>query len=274
MLVGRIKTTIELAKASWEVLKADKELVALPVISAIAAITVALSFLIPFGFLEGTESVGTSEYILLGALYLALAFITIFFNTALVYAANERLSGGDPTLRSAIAGAARHIPQIFVWALISATVSVILRSLQERSGLLGRLVIGLVGMAWTLVTFLVIPVYVIEDVGVVDSVKRSASLFKRTWGENVAAQVGFGLLGFLGVIPFLLIGAGAVSAGGSIAAIGVIIAVLGVATVSATIAALNGIFQTALYHYASSGATPGEFFNDDNFAHAFVPRNR
>ena len=214
------------------------------------------------------------EHAPLGALYLALAFVTVFFNTALVYAANERLSGGDPTLRSAIAGAARHIPQIFVWALISATVSVILRSLQERSGLLGRIVIGLVGMAWTLVTFLVIPVFVVEDIGVVDSVKRSATLFKRTWGENVAARVGFGLLGFLGVIPFLLIGAGAVAAGGSIAAIGVIIAVLGVAAVIATIAALNGIFQTALYHYASSGATPGDFFNDDNFAHAFVPRNR
>ncbi len=270
----RIRTTIELAKASWEVLKADKELIALPVFSAIASVIVALSFLIPLGFLEGTEEVGTGEYIVLGVVYLALAFVTIFFNTALVYAANERLSGGDPTLRSAIAGAMKHIPQIFVWALISATVSVILRAIQQRSGFLGRIVIGLVGLAWTLVTFLVIPVYVVEEVGAVDSIKRSAELFKRTWGENVAAQVGFGLIGFLAMIPAFLIGAGAISIGGSVAAVGVIIAVLIVAVVSAVVAALSGIFQTALYHYASAGTTPGDYFNNDNFAHAFTPRNR
>ena len=272
--MGRIATTIELAKASWEVLKADKELIALPVISAVASIVVLLSFLIPLGFLEGTEELGTTDYVFLGALYLAMAFITIFFNTALIYAANERLSGGDPTLRSAIAGASKHIPQIFVWALISATVSLILRSIQERSGFLGRIVIGLVGMAWTLVTFLVIPVYVVEDLGAIDSIKRSAVLFKRTWGENVAAQVGFGLIGFVAVLPFFLIGAGAVSVGGSVAAVGVIIAVLGVALVTAIIAALSGIFQAALYHYASAGTTPGDYFNDTNFSHAFTPRNR
>ncbi len=272
--MGRIATTIELAKASWEVLKADKELIALPVFSAIASVVVALSFLIPLGFMEGTEEVGTGEYVLLAVVYLALAFVTIFFNTALVHAANERLEGGDPTLRSAIAGAAKHIPQIFVWSLISATVSVILKSIQERSGLLGRIVIGLVGLAWTLVTFLVIPVYVVENLGAVDSIKRSAELFKRTWGENVAAQVGFGLIGFVAVLPFILVGGAALSVGGSIAAAGVILAVLGVAVISATVAALSGIFQTALYHYASAGTTPGDYFNDTNFAHAFTPRNR
>ena len=272
--MGRIATTIELAKASWNVLKADKELVILPVLSGIASIIVALTFLIPTGFLRGSESVGTVEYILLAALYLAMAFVTIFFNTALVHAANERLSGGDPTVGSAIAGATRHIPQIFVWAAISATVSVILRSLQERAGLLGRIVIGIIGLAWTLVTFLVIPVYVVENVGVREAITRSANLFKRTWGENVAAQVGFGLLGFLAIIPFIAIAALAFSAGESVAAVGVVVAVIGIVAVSVILAALNAIFQTALYHYASSGAVPGGYFNDDNFAHAFVPRNR
>ena len=273
--MGRIATTIELAKASWQVLKADKELVALPVLSGVASIVVALTFLIPAGFLEGSESVGTVEYILLGALYLAMAFVTIFFNTALVYAANERLSGGDPTIGSALAGASKHIPQIFVWAAISATVSVILRSLQERAGLLGRIVIGIVGLAWTLVTFLVIPVFVVENVGVREAISRSANLFKRTWGENVAAQVGFGLLGFVAVLPFILLAVLAMASGSEgFAAIGIVVAVVGVICVSVVLAALNAIFQTALYHYASSGSVPGGYFNDDNFAHAFVQRRR
>jgi hypothetical protein len=273
--MGRIATTIELAKASWRVLKADKELLLLPVFSGLASILVAASFLVPAGYWRGSESVGTVEYILLGALYVALAFVTIFFNTALVYAANERLSGGDPTVGSALSGAARHIPQIFVWAAISATVSVILKSLQERSGFLGQIVIGLVGLAWTLVTFLVIPVFVIEKVGVRESISRSANLFKRTWGENVVARVGFGLLGFLAVVPFALIAVGAVSSGSeAIAAVGLLIAVLGIIGVSVVLSSLNAIFQTALYHYASTGSVPGDYFDDANFAHAFVPRRR
>ena len=271
----RIATTIELAKASWAVLKADKELVVLPVMSGVASIIVALTFLIPTGFLRGAESVGTVEYILLGVLYLAMAFVKIFFNTALVYAANQRLSGGDPTVGSAIAGAAKHIPQIFVWSAISATVSVILKSLQERAGFIGQIVIGLVGLAWTLVTFLVIPVFVIENVGVREALSRSASLFKRTWGENVAAQVGFGLLGFIATLPFILLAVAAMASGSdALVAVGVLIAVVGVIGVSVVMAALNAIFQTALYHYADSGRVPGGYFNDDDFAHAFVPRRR
>lgn len=273
--MGRIATTLELAKASWRVLKADKELVVLPVMSGVASIIVALTFLVPAGFLSGADSVGTVEYVLLAALYLAMAFITIFFNTALVYAAHERLSGGDPTVGSAISGAAKHIPQIFVWAAISATVSVILKSIQERAGFLGQIVIGLVGLAWTLVTFLVIPVFVIENVGVRESLSRSATLFKGTWGENVAARVGFGLLGFVATLPFILIAGLAMSSGtDAIAAVGVLVAVVGVVGVSVVLAALNAIFQTALYHYASSGSVPGDYFDDDNFAHAFVPRRR
>ena len=273
--MGRIATTIELAKASWNVLKADKELVILPILSGVASIVVALTFLVPLGFLEGTESISTVEYVLLGALYLAMAFVTIFFNTALVHAANERLSGGDPTVGSAIAGAAKHLPQIFVWAAISATVSVILKSLQERAGILGQIVIGIVGLAWTLVTFLVIPVFVVENVGVREALSRSASLFKRTWGENVAAQVGFGLLGFLAALPFILVAVLAVSSGsGAIVAGGIVVAVVGIVSVSVILSALNAIFQTALYHYASSGSVPGQYFDDANFAHAFVPRRR
>lgn len=273
--MGRIATTIELAKASWQVLKADKELVVLPIMSGVASIVVALTFLIPAGFLSGAESVGTVEYILLAALYLAMAFVTIFFNTALVYAANERLTGGDPTVGSALSGAARHLPQIFVWSAISATVSVILKSLQERAGFIGQIVIGIVGLAWTLVTFLVIPVFVVESVGVREAINRSASLFKRTWGENVAAQVGFGLLGFVAALPFVLVAFLAMSSGsGAIAAIGVLVAVVGIVGASVVLAALNAIFQTALYHYASSGNVPGGYFNTDHFAHAFVPRRR
>ncbi|HSG79634.1 MAG TPA: DUF6159 family protein [Acidimicrobiia bacterium] len=262
--MGRISNTITLAKASWQVLKADKELVALPVISLVATLIVAFSFLAPIAFATGgqefaAESMGTGDYILLGLMYVSLAFVTIFFNAALVSAAMERMDGGDPTIGSAIRGALGRIHRILPWAIVSATVSVILRALEERAGTLGRIVIGIIGVAWSLVTFLVVPVLVVENVGVTDAVKRSGALFKKTWGENVAAQVGFGLLGFLVVLPAILIAAGAFYIGETIGLLVLVLAVVWILGASMVIAALNGVFQAALYRYAAGLETPSAF---------------
>lgn len=274
--MGRINRTLELAGSSWRVLKADKELVLLPVLSLVATIAVAFSFLWPIvrtctDTLGGDAAceLGGTDYVVLAIAYVALAFVTIFFNAALVHAANERMGGGDPTVGSAIRGALARVHRILPWALVSATVSFVLRSLEERAGMLGRIVLGIVGIAWSLVTFLVIPVLVIEDVGVTDAVKRSGALFKRTWGENVAAQVGFGLLGFLLALPAIAVLWLGFTAGGA-AAVAAIVAGVGWIILSAlVVTALSGIFQTALYRYAT-GASTGAF--DGDLTNAFVPK--
>ena len=274
--MGRIGRTLELAKSSWRVLKADKELVLLPVLSLIATIIVAVSFLWPI-VSSCTETIGSTssceiggaDYVILAVAYVTLAFITIFFNAALVHAANERMEGGDPTVGSAIRGAIGKIHRILPWAIVSATVSLILRSIEERAGIVGRVVIGIIGIAWSLVTFLVIPVLVIENVGVVDAVKRSGTLFKRTWGENMAAQVGFGLLGLLAALPAIAVVALGFNAGGAAAVVAIAIGVGWLLLVTLVLAALNGIFQTALYRYAS-GLDTGAF--DANLEQAFAPK--
>ena len=276
--MGRIQRTFQLAGSSWQVLKADKELVALPVLSLLATLTVAATFLFPIlrsctvdtAAGEAACSFGTADYVVFGVLYVALAFITIFFNAALVHAANERMNGGDPTIGSALRGAMSRIHRIFPWALVSATVSVILRAIEERAGTFGRIVSGLAGVAWSLVTYLVIPVLVIEDVGVVDGVKRSGAMFKKTWGENVAAQVGFGLIGFLAAIPAIAVIGIGVAAGGALAVILIGIGVLWIVLASLVVATLSGIFQTALYRYAS-GIPTGAFATSELDA-AFAPK--
>ena len=205
--MGRIRNTIDLAKASWNVLKADKELMVLPLLSFLFTIVVLIVVVVPVLFIGNDLSEGTSEldpgplgYVLLIIAGLAATFITVFFNAAVVSGANERLTGGDPTVKSSINGAMSRIHRLLPWAIIVATVNLILQAIEERAGALGRFVIGLIGMAWRVVTFLVVPILVLENIGPVDAVKRSASLFKKTWGENLAGQVGFGLLGFVAVL--------------------------------------------------------------------------
>jgi len=193
----------DLVKASASVLRQDKELLLFPLISSGALILVALCFLIPaagLGALDGLErdNLSAGHYLLAFLFYFSQYFVIFFFNTALVGAAMIRLEGGDPTVADGLRIAYSKIGAILGYAAIAATVGLILRSLQERAGFLGRIVVGLVGMAWTLATFLVVPVLVARDVGPLDAVKESVELLKRTWGENLAGNVGinlaFGLL--------------------------------------------------------------------------------
>ena len=107
-------------------------------------------------------------------MYVALAFVTIFFNAAVIGTAMKRLKGEDATISDGLALARQHIGKIFVWALITATVGMILRTIQERSGIIGRILLGIVGIAWTVLTFFVVPVLLYEPVGVGESIKRSA----------------------------------------------------------------------------------------------------
>jgi hypothetical protein len=268
---------MQLARASWEVLKADKELIALPVISLLSTLVVAASFLVPMAWVGRSETEQNPAWVILPlafAAYLVLAYITIFFNAALVHAANERLEGGDPTVGSALRGAAARAGRLFLWALLSATVSALLRAVEERAGTLGKVISGIAGMAWSLVTFLVIPILVMEDLRVGEALKRSAALFKGTWGENVAARVGFGLLGILLVLPGIAAIAGAFALGSSTdtvtgamnVAVNPLLLTLGVLwilAVALVLSTLSGIFQTALYRYAAGKPSQGAFGSAD-----------
>ena len=256
-----IRRSIELMKQSWAVLKHDRELIWLPVISALVAGIVAAIILIPVGLSQDWDAVsGTGEsasqqvgggvYLAIAGLTLALAFISIFFRAALVSGAHERMMGGDPTVRSAIAGALERLPKLFGWAVITTIVGSILRAMEQRAGLLGRIVVNMVGMAWAVTTFLVIPVIVIENSGAIDSTKRSVALFRHTWGENLSAQVGFGLIGFLAFIPIVILAAIGATIGTLLGFVLIAVAVMAGIALITVLSALGAIFQTALYHYA------------------------
>ena len=205
------------------------------------------------------------------AMWVTLAIITVFFNAAIVSAANERMNGGNPTVNSALGGAMAHIGPIVVWGLISATVSQVLRNLQQRSGILGRIVIGFVGMAWALVTFLVLPVLVIEGVGVKAAVVRSKDLFRRTWGEQMVgnATIGIGsMLMMLAAVP--VVGLFVVTGVTPLIVAGITLGVLWIAAVGTLSSAMSGIFQTALYRYASAGEIPAGY-SPEHFQAAFRP---
>jgi hypothetical protein len=243
-------------------LSADVEIVFFPVMSAISSILLAAGFFFPMfqsGLLRDlAQKNGHSEvYLLLFVWYYLNYFAVIFFNSALVGCANIRLTGGDPTVRDGLRIAVQHIDRIAYWAFIAATVGVILGMLRDRSrGFLGRILAGGLGLAWTLVTYLIIPVIILEDRTTCDSMGRSAELFKKRWGEEVAGSFGFGLLNILFLLPGIALGLLLCKVD---PALGIITVVWYVLILAAISSAVKGIFTVVLYRYASTGELPGNF---------------
>ena len=268
-----------LIKASAGVLSKDKELLVFPLLSSVCTLIVLAAFLLPafgMGALDGLREGGgmsPTAYVFAFLFYLVQYFVIFFFNSALVGAAMIRLEGGDPTLGDGLRIASSKVVPILGYAAIAATVGMILRAIQERAGFLGRLVAGFLGVAWTLASFLVVPVLVSRDVGPIDAVKESAVLLKKTWGENLIGQGGVGLVfGFI-FFALIILGGGAIIAAattGNGVLIGLVVAVVIVALLLAGLvqAALSGIYSAALYRYAV-GAGDSEGFDAQMLGQAF-----
>ncbi len=275
----RLSNSWELTKASASVLAADKELVVFPIISTILMVVVSAGFMVPMFVVKGgaNRTYDGPTTILLGFFFYTVTYFCIFFcNSALVGAALIRLRGGDPTVNDGFRIAFGKTGLILQYAMISATVGMILRSIQEEAGLLGRIVAGLFGMAWNLATFLAVPVMVSENVGPLEAIKRSTELLKRTWGEQVVGNFGVGavttLAGFGLTLLFvpLIIFAG--SAGATPIVVATVIGYVGSLMVLGLISAtLSGIYTAALYRYAAEG-TIGEGFASEMVERAFLPK--
>jgi hypothetical protein len=278
--MGRWARSKALASASWGVLRADKELMVLPLISGVASLAIAATFLVPtFLTSRTTDAYGETTlqpsllgYVLMFAMYIALAYVAIFFKAAMICGADERMRGGNPSVGSALAGAGSCAGRLLPWAIVTATVSVILRSLEERAGLLGRFVIGIVGMAWAVVTFLVLPILIFEQVGVGAAVKRSTSMLKATWGENLIVNAGIGLISFLLAVPGVLVMVAGAATGTALGfGVTVVIGVVWLIGVACWSSAMSAVFQLALYRYATQAELPQQFATID-LGSAFGPK--
>ena len=269
--MGKFSRSWALAKASMAVLRSDKELLVFPLVSTAVTLIVAATFILPmFGMgmfrnlEDGSGGMPAMFYAWLFCFYLVQYFVIFFFNTALVGAAMIRLDGGDPTVADGLRIARGKWTTILGYAAIAATVGMLLRALEQRAGFVGRIVIGMVGVAWTVATYLTVPVLVARDVGPIEAVKESATLLKGTWGENLIGNGGiglaFGLLyALLAVVALAIVG---FLASQEMVALGVAVmavAVLAIMMLALVQAALSGIYSAALYRFAVQGDTPAGF---------------
>jgi hypothetical protein len=274
----KITNSWELVKESWRVLQADKELMVFPILSSIGVVVITLTFIFPLllaGFFDSvTQNGGEIAGIIVLFLFYVVQYTVIFFaNTALVGAAMIRLRGGDPTVNDGLRIASSRFGVILGYALIAATVGMILRAISSRGGTIGRIISSLFGLVWNVATFLVVPVLAIENVGPIDAIKRSVELLKRTWGEQIAGNLGlgafFGLvtLGlFIVAIPAFILIASTKSL--ALIIVALVVFLLVIVLLGLVHSTLNGIYTAAVYQYATDGKVSG-FFSEQLVQNAF-----
>jgi hypothetical protein len=273
-MFDRIILNWQLAICSLKVLLHNKRLLVFPVISSIATMLVFLGFVAPFLFVpevfvteqpDGTMAFGKPWWMAIVAFiyYFVCFFVTIFFNTALMSCAFIHFNGGKPTLEDGLRCAIARLPQIAVWALVSATVLMILKVIQNACNKnVGKAITAILGTAWMVITYFVLPVLVVERVGPFTAIKRSVQILKQTWADALVGRAGIGLFIFVISLPGVLLAVATFFTILVFLPVGLVllaITIMYFLFVATLGSALKVIFCGALYQYAAIGEVPEGF---------------
>lgn len=259
--MGKIKRGWELTKKSWGVLRDNPALVRFPLYGGVLTLIMAIVVVGPGLYLiEDGKLAPGAPLVIIG--FFLLSFIGTYFSVGLAAAANKIFQGENATVADGLAVSRANVGPIFGWALLSATLGVLF-SLLENQGIVGQIIGRLLNFAWSLITFLAVPVIAIEGTGPIETVKRSATLFRERWGQQITGNLAIGgLVALLGILPAILLIVAGVAIWASSGFIGALLVIVGIilfAVAALISSALNGIFGVALYHYAGEGATIGPF---------------
>ncbi len=274
--MGTFSRSWSLVEQSFAVLRQNRSLVWFPILSGICELLVIISFVLPIWYFlnfdvsqTGEGYSGYSYYLIVFLFYFINFFIITFFNVGLVYCAHKNLHGEKTTFKEGLDFALSNIKKIFAWVLLAATIGTILRVISDKAGILGKIFSGVAGIAWGLVTFLIVPVLIFENKSVVDSAKFSVELFKKTWGEQISGRISMNVVFlFFGIIPFPLI----VILLYFLSTIGIfslsLLVTMGIVYffyilfLMVLSTSLNGIFTAVLYMYANDKTIPSSFNQD------------
>jgi hypothetical protein len=272
----RLENGWKLTISSFKILRANKQLIIFPILSGASLLLIIGSFVVVSLAVNGWDVDNIGElrgnlkyYGILFLFYLVNYFVVVFFNMALVHCTRSYFKGEEVSLGSGLRFSMTRIGAIFSWAVFAATVGLILRVIQENTGIIGKIITGIIGIVWSIATFFVVPVIAYENVGPVGAFKRSAQLMKDKWGESLAAGFSFGLIQFL---AFLIIGIPLFLLGSAVHVfVGIALGVAGIFIVMSILSAAQTIFISAVYHNINGDVN--KYFDQQLVDGLFVQKN-
>jgi len=195
-------------------------------------------------------------------IYLLSMFLATFFNVAFFHQIISALKGEAVSVNAGFQFAFSRIQAILLWSLFAGAIGLLIKTLEERVGLVGKIVLRLVGTAWSVASVFVIPVLIMEpDKNPVNVLRKSALTLKKTWGESLAGYLGLQMTGLVVLFfSFFILGGGVF---GSIALHSpwiLLAAFLGWILLLVSFAYLTNVasqvYRCALFLYASEGNIP------------------
>lgn len=278
---GRITKGFRAIGTSWDLLKRRPSLLVLPAISAVTVTIAAYAIFVPVLYfdhdlLPGKLALGLAAL----AMALPFTFVTTFCNVGFIAMVQMHWAGEEPSIRQGLREARRRLKTIVLWTLLTTTVGALLRALEEIPGIgavAGRILTMVGAAAWSLATYFVVPVLVVEDVNVRQGLRRSASVFRKRWGETLTGGVTIGAaFGILTLPACFLLGGGMVafeSGSDTTGLVLIALAVLWAAPLLAVSSALTEMFQLVLYREATEGTLP-RGLNQADLGNAIHERKR
>ncbi len=293
VILEKLQRSWLLFRRSVQVILENPKLLVFPIVTGVLTTAIALFFLAPvavvflapnwvqagkFQALAHTvgffriQNAGSFNFqlqpfgsALLAGLYLMNMFLatmaSVAFNSEILEALNNR----PVSIRRGLLVACSRWKAVLLWSLVAGAVGLIIRALEERWAFFGRLVAGLIGLAWSTASIFAIPI-IVRDHSVTNPfgiLTRSAQTIKRTWGEMLAGYVGMrgtNLMVVWGSILFwMATGASALLFKNpwillmGIPWLGIIIAYSYVTSIA------SRVYLCALYLYASDGVVPGYY---------------
>jgi hypothetical protein len=277
-----------LLKTSLSVIARNKVLLVFPIVTFICTVVIALFFLAPpllrptgYSYASAEHWAAISHSLFTSSstshhpdqvtfsrgavaygvfLYFGAMFVATFFNVAFYHEILNALGGQPVSLGRGLKFAFTKLPAIFMWTLFAGLVGLIIKLIEERLEVVGRLIAGLLGLAWSITAVFAIPVIVREQHGLnpIAMLQSSAGCIKRTWGEALIGYVGLSFansLIFLGSLVFL---GGAVAASVALNNFWILAVVgplwlLSLFTWSYFTSVASQVYKGALYLYAAEG---------------------
>jgi hypothetical protein len=243
--------------ASLDLFRKDPQMIWLPVLASVTALLTLVAVGAPLLSVLGTSRLAVVAAF--GIASIAATAATVLFNVALVFAATDRIEGRTPTVGGSLAKAWARRSTILKWAVLGAFVGTVVRGLESRLGVFGRL-LGFVGaFAWTIATVLVLPVLAFEDLGPIEALRRSSTILKDQFGTVARSGLRFGglyLAWSLAAAAVFVVGLTLIPAS---MLVGVPIAVVGmfcVLVVSMFASAAGVYMRTILYRFATGQSVP------------------
>jgi hypothetical protein len=263
----KVENGWKICDLALKVLNANKKLIIFPILSGISLIIILTTFFVGVGSFINWDASNLNQlsgsilrYLIIFLVYLINYVVIIFFNIALMHCTRLYFEGEEVNISTGIKYSLSRFGYIVSWALFASTVGLILKIIQDNVGKLGRILIALLGFAWSVSTFFVVPIVAYENRSPWDAFKESIQMMKKLWGESLTASFSFGLIQF-GVLVLVILFSFLL--GMAYAFLGIGFFIIGLVLTLAVFSTLNSIFISAVYHKVSSDIDVKEFSDID-----------